>query len=198
MENKDLITPTSFKPEVSVEGAWGLRPESFDAERFKFNRSIPESVFEKIFLPILYGEKESVEHNGRAYTMKDWVNEVGSVVGEMDIHKDSEPNNILFTVPSLYSTEIFDPVENAKVGFHLNHAELLKNINPKVGANERVRIVNDITSKLANSNTVVQMLEKWDTIFSRYGKERLFTSVNNYQGASSNVADSEPEFDIME
>jgi hypothetical protein len=130
---------------------------------------IPEQVFKQNFLPYFSGNVESAR--GRNI-MAEWIGVAGTAMSEVDVVGNN--NEILFTVPALFDTNVIDITKRALgqgMGDIIEDYNLRKESTP-IGAMNMLN--NNLGHKLSEiiHDDVPQRMttaERWINIMGRYG-----------------------------
>lgn len=132
-------------------------------------KRLPESTFVKNFLPYFCGEEDTTKESN---TIAIWIAIAGSITSK--VHVVDKNDEILFTVPPINDTSIFDVNnKNQAQGFKnivLNY-RLYSNQTPMSAQNYLARTIDSRIEKLRTESVMFNENETtWKNIFARYGK----------------------------
>ena len=153
----------------------------------KTNNVLPENLFVQYFLPYFSGKLPITRETT---VMVDWVSIAGSPAAEVDV--TGQQNQVLFTVPSLFDTNIVNPSrkDDSESISHIYDQYSLKNNNiPIVATRYLAQAMDSRSDELIND--VTQKDTRWDDILTRYGIE-----TPNQQKAIASV-DEDPSEDLI-
>ena len=157
------------------------------------NPRIPESVFVQ-FLPLLAGKIQPVQQE-YGLNFETWA---GISLGrEVDVYQDSQPKNVLFSVPSLVHGNVINLEATLERRGGLSRlydqARLLANNIPVQGAVFERDGLESVAEAIiiSDDNDIENNYNRWKNIFARYGitynSENI--AVNTQQSPSDTVDD---------
>ena len=157
------------------------------------NPRIPESVFVQ-FLPLLAGKIQPVQQE-YGLNFETWA---GISLGrEVDVYQDSQPKNVLFSVPSLVHGNVINLEATLERRDGLSQlydqARLLANNIPVQGAVFERDGLESVAEAIiiSDDNDIENNYNRWKNIFARYGitynSENI--AVNTQQSPSDTVDD---------
>lgn len=156
---------------------------------------MPEAIFVAGFLPLFAGEKDKIP---KGITLEVWARVAGNDFAEVDV-VDAR-GNVLFTVPALFERSAFNSVKGQRVGMShviLTHQQY-NHQSPALGS----RYLDEELSKrqmLADvPEAVLINLERWNAIYTRYGRPPLMKLENSAAAPAAKTDDKIDDEDNWE
>ena len=133
----------------------------------KENSRLPETIFQGYFLPYFSG-REPITKDSKI--MAEWISIAGTPMNEVDII--DEDDAVLFTVPSLFDTNILNVVNNAghrTFAGIFSEYQLHNNNLPQLGDSFLGKALSGKLDQIqTDSDLQDKNLTAWKTIFHRY------------------------------
>jgi hypothetical protein len=143
---------------------------------------IPESIFVQYFLPRFLGQINDT------HWVIDWISIAGNPTSEVLVHADSDRDQILYKVPSLFNTNSI-LLARSRGSFKdvFNHYENIANNLPQKAQTFLLQALSEKESSILESHDVSDSINTWKSILERYGY--TFADTNSQEASSSTGED---------